>query len=80
MRPVRAFLARLRGAAGGRELDLALELDAHIEMLREDNIRAGLPPEEARRQASIAMGGAEQILWLARRATRIDLMAALRYE
>jgi predicted permease len=78
MRLVRAFLTRLRGAGGGRDLDLALELDAHIEMLTEDNIRAGLPPEEARRQASIAMGGAEQIKEECRDRWSFPWLASLR--
>ncbi len=86
MKPLSAYLARLRGADQRRELDLALELDAHIEMLTDDNIRAGIPPEEARRLASIAMGGMEQIKddcrdrwsfpWLA--SLRRDLSYAVR--
>jgi hypothetical protein len=39
--------------------DLSEELAAHIEMAIEDNIRTGMNPEEARRQAIIRFGGVE---------------------
>jgi predicted permease len=52
----------MRGLIGarGNEDDFAAELESHIAMHTEDGIRAGLSPEEARRQALIALGGAEQ--------------------
>lgn len=37
------------------------ELRFHIEKLREENIAAGMTPEEARRRAVLEFGGAEQI-------------------
>jgi putative ABC transport system permease protein len=56
--PLRLFMARLRaffgGAAGDR--DFEQELAAHLEMATEDNIRAGMTPQDARRQASIRLG------------------------
>ena len=39
--------------------DLSEELAAHLEMAVEDNIRSGMNPEEARRQAMIRLGGVE---------------------
>ncbi len=42
------------------EQDLAAELDCHLEMHIADNLRAGMTPEEARRQALIKLGGVEQ--------------------
>lgn len=36
---------------------LSEELQSHVEMQNEDNIRAGMPPEEARREARIKFGG-----------------------
>src|SRR5512143_1278996 len=50
---------RLLGALTGRrrEQDLSDELESHIEMQTEDNVRAGMPPEEARRQARLKFGG-----------------------
>jgi hypothetical protein len=60
--PLRAALIRLATvfASGRRERELARELDSHIQMHTDDNIRAGMPPDEARRQALIHLGGVEQ--------------------
>jgi putative ABC transport system permease protein len=43
------------------ELDLDHEVHAHLELLIAENIRAGMPPEEARRAARIELGGIEQV-------------------
>ncbi len=43
------------------ELDLDQEVHAHLEMLTDENIRAGMPPEEAQRAARIELGGIEQV-------------------
>jgi predicted permease len=40
--------------------DFAAELESHLEMRIEDNLRAGMSPEEARRAALIQSGGIEQ--------------------
>ena len=40
--------------------DFDEELQSHLEMHMADNIRAGMTPEEARRQALIALGGLQQ--------------------
>jgi macrolide transport system ATP-binding/permease protein len=63
MKPLRAFLSRLRAPLIGecQDRDLALELDAHVQMLTDDNLRAGLAPEEARRQARLVLGGLESV-------------------
>jgi len=42
-----------------RDLDFSQELDSHLRLHIEDNVRAGLAPDEARRQAVIALGGVE---------------------
>jgi putative ABC transport system permease protein len=62
MRPLRAWLIRLRGVFGKRRRDreLAAELEAHLQMHIEDNVRAGMSAEEARRQALVKLGGMEQ--------------------
>jgi len=61
MRKFRALWMRLCGLFGARrEDDFAAELESHVAMHTEDGIRAGLSPEEARRQALIRLGGAEQ--------------------
>jgi hypothetical protein len=50
----------LRGLAtrGGRaDLDLQAEIDCHLQMHIEDNLRAGMPYEQARRLALVKLGG-----------------------
>src|SRR2546427_4620519 len=43
------------------ELDLDQEVHAHVEMLTDENIHGGMPPEEAQRAARIDLGGIEQV-------------------
>ena len=63
MRPLRAWLARFGGLFGKRRRDheLAYEIESHLQMHIDDNLRAGMTPEEARRQALLQLGGVEQI-------------------
>ena len=42
------------------DADLAAELESHLQFHIEDNLRAGMSPEEARRQALIKLGGLDQ--------------------
>ncbi|HKQ88743.1 MAG TPA: permease prefix domain 1-containing protein, partial [Candidatus Acidoferrales bacterium] len=44
-----------------RDEELAAELEAHVAMHVEDNARAGMTAEEARRQALLKLGGVEQV-------------------
>jgi predicted permease len=62
MRKLRAFVVRLRGLFLSRhsDEDFAAELESHVVLHTEDGIRSGLAPQEARRQAFIRLGGAEQ--------------------
>jgi len=48
MKGLRRGWKRLVGSFS-REQSLADELQSHIEMQAEDNLRAGMPPDEARR-------------------------------
>jgi predicted permease len=43
------------------EVDLDEEIYSHLELLIQENIRAGMPPEEAQRAAGIELGGIEQV-------------------
>jgi predicted permease len=56
----KSFLRNLL-AARRVESELNEEVHSHLEMLLEENIRAGMAPEEARRTARIEMGGSEQV-------------------
>ena len=59
MRKVRAFGVRLLSLFRARrsEDDFAAELESHVALHIDEGIRAGLTPEEARRQALIRLGG-----------------------
>src|SRR5246127_2431782 len=60
MRFLRRFLARLKNFATGRRDDKRLreEMQEHIALQTEENLRAGMNAEEARRQAVMKFGGA----------------------
>ena len=56
-------LTRIRNFATARRGDQRLreELEQHLAMQTEENIRAGMPPEEARRQARLKLGAVEAV-------------------
>lgn len=60
----RAFVARLRASLGGRNAghDFRAELESHLQHHVDDNVRAGMPPDEARRAAILKLGGVAQTL------------------
>jgi macrolide transport system ATP-binding/permease protein len=60
MRKIRAWLLRFRGLFLKDERDFADELESHLQMHIDDNIRAGMSPEEARRVAVMKLGGIDQ--------------------
>jgi putative ABC transport system permease protein len=62
MRQLRAWLLRFKGvfSKGGRERDFAHELESHLQMHIDDNIRAGMSPQEAKRVAVLKLGGVDQ--------------------
>ena len=61
MRAFRAFLFRLTGVfdKGRKDLELAEELESHLRMQIEDNLRSGMTPGQARRAALLKSGGVE---------------------
>jgi putative ABC transport system permease protein len=61
LRRLRAWAVRLGGLFNKerRDRELAEELEAHLRMHIEDNLRSGMPPGEARRDAHIKLGGVE---------------------
>ena len=60
---LRVLALRFSGMFGKRRRDAQLEeeLQSHLEMLVEQNLQRGMPPDEARRAAKLELGGAEQI-------------------
>ena len=61
MKHMRAAIARLTGLFSRERHDRAFddELDSHLQMHIDDNLRAGLSAEEARRRALLKLGGLE---------------------
>src|SRR3954468_5913587 len=61
MRRLRGWIVRLGGLFNKKRKDRELEeeIESHVQMHIQDNLRLGMPPEEARRQAMIKMGGIE---------------------
>src|ERR1700742_667350 len=61
MKTLRRFLARVGNLVGLGSSDLRLreEIAEHVALQTEDNLRAGMSPVEARRQAMLKFGGIE---------------------
>jgi len=59
MKTLRAWILRLTGlfSRERRERDFADEIESHLQMHIDDNIRAGMTPDLARRHALIKLGG-----------------------
>ena len=62
MKKLRAALRRFAGmfSSGRREEEFASELEGHLQMHTDDNMRAGMTAEEARRDALVKLGGMER--------------------
>ncbi|MGH9575745.1 MAG: ADOP family duplicated permease [Candidatus Acidiferrales bacterium] len=62
MRTLRAFLRRVAALFTRKKIDaeISAEIESHVALHIEDNLRAGMTAEEARRQALIKLGGIEQ--------------------
>src|SRR5262249_5305669 len=62
MRSLRALLLRLAGLLGKKraDADVAAELESHLALHTEENLRRGMRAEEARRQAILKLGGVAQ--------------------
>ena len=60
-----------------RDRDLDAELQAHIAFATDENIRAGMKPDEARRQAMLRFGGLESAKELHRDARSLPFLECL---
>jgi len=60
---IRVLASRIRARfAGGRlDRDFGEEIEAHLALLTDENLRQGMPPEEALRVARLRLGGATQL-------------------
>ena len=70
---------RLRGLFSLRraEQELAAELESHLQMHVEDNLRLGMTPEQARREALLQLGGVEQVRQVCRDRSTIPSIESL---
>jgi len=79
MRRLRGWLLRL-GELFGRERqerELAEEMESHLQMHIEDNLRAGMSAAEARREALMKLGGVEQTKEIYRDRRGLPLLETL---
>src|SRR5262244_2072086 len=79
IRQIRGWMARIFGMLnrGRREREFAEELESHLTMHIEDNLRAGMSPEEARRRALVKLGGVTQIQELYREQRGLPMLETL---
>src|SRR4029077_11150699 len=65
---LRAWFSRLLGLfqKNKRDAEMAEEMQAHVDLLTERNIAAGMSPEDARNAALRQFGGVEQVKEVAR--------------
>jgi predicted permease len=79
MRQLRAWFVRLgRLARRNRsERDLVAEMESHLQMHIEDNLRAGMNPAQARREALMKLGGVEQTKEIYRDRRGLPLLETL---
>jgi predicted permease len=70
---------RLRGTAGAAPVDneFAAELESHLQLHTDDNLRCGMTPEQARRNAILKLGGLEQTKQAYRERNTIPFIEAL---
>src|SRR5690349_176360 len=77
MRKIRAWLLRFRGLFIKDEHDFADELESHLQMHIDDNLRAGMSPQEARRVAVMKLGGVDQAKEAYRDRTTIPFLESV---
>src|SRR5262249_48201088 len=79
VRQLRGWLMRLPGLfhVKRREREFAEEMESHLAMHIEDNRRAGMSPEEARRVALVKLGGVTQVQELHREQRGLPMLETL---
>ena len=82
MRQLRAWMSRLAAFVhvGGRDRDLADELESHIQLHIDDHVRSGMAPDEARRAALVALGGVEGVKEQYRRHLGLPWLESVRQD
>jgi predicted permease len=79
MRKIRSYLLRFVGLfrKKRREQDFSEEMESHLQMHIEDNLRAGMSAQEARRLALMKLGGVEQTKEIYRDRRGLPLLETL---
>jgi len=79
MRTLRGWLKRLSGIfrKDHRDHDLSAEMETHLAMHVEDNLRAGMNQQSARREALMKLGGVEQTKELYRERRSLPVLEVL---
>lgn len=79
MKRLRVLLRRLVGLVSSerREQELAAEIESHLAMHIEDNLRAGMGATEARRRAIIKLGGVEMTKQAYREQSTVPFLETL---
>src|SRR6202171_225203 len=79
MKTLRTFFHRLRNLYHKEQLDRELneELASHLQMHIDENLRAGMSAEEARRRALIKLGGIEQTKEMVRERRGLPMLEVL---
>jgi predicted permease len=79
MNRLRGWLLRLAELFGRerRERELAAEMESHLQLHIDENLRAGLSDKEARRQALIKLGGVEQTKEMVRERRGLPVLEVL---
>jgi predicted permease len=82
MKKIRAWLLRFSNlfARKRRERALSAELDSHIQLHIEDNLRAGMSTAEARRNALLKLGGLEQTKEIYRERRSLPMLEVLYHD
>jgi putative ABC transport system permease protein len=80
MRRWRALLVRLRKTLSPRDDEFTAEIDSHLQLHIDDNLRAGMTPDEARRDALLKLGGVAQTQERYRDRQGIPALDALRQD
>ena len=82
MRSLRALIVRIVGLIHASRLDreFAGELESHLQLHVDDNMRAGMSPDAARRAAVIALGGVVQTRERHRDRRGLPLLDTLRQD
>lgn len=82
MRRLREWIVRFGGLFNKQRKDRELddEIESHLQMHIEDNLRLGMTPEEARREARMKFGGIESMKEARRDQRGLPILETLRQD